>query len=101
MQGREGSERYPQSGEVPLDAAVLRSLRALDSSLTMAWVQDITALYSEPEVLRARNATLLAKPADVKAFFASQFRKIVVAQPVPRQRAANIRTVPDDDPYAF
>lgn len=101
MQGREGSERYPQSGEVPLDAAVLRSLRALDSSLTMAWVQEITALYSEQEVLRARNATLLAKPADVKAFFASQFRKIVVAQPVPRQRAPNIRTVPDDDPYAF
>lgn len=101
MQGREGSERYPQSGEVPLDAAVLRSLRALDSSLTMAWVQEITALYNEQEVLRARNATLLAKPADVRAFFASQFRKIVVAQPVPRQRAPNIRTVPDDDPYAF
>ena len=101
MQGREGSERYPQSGEVPLDAAVLRSLRALDSSLTMAWVQEITALYGEQEVLRARNATLLAKPADVRAFFASQFRKIVAAQPVPRQRAPNIRTVPDDDPYAF
>ncbi|MEO7822940.1 MAG: ATP-binding protein, partial [Gemmatimonadaceae bacterium] len=75
MQGREGAERYPQSSDVSIDSAVLRALRPLDPSITLAWVQDITALYTEQEVLRARNATTLARPDDVKAYFVSQFRK--------------------------
>ena len=101
MQGREGAERYPQSSEIPLESAVLRSLRPLDPSITLPWVQDITALYTEQEVLRARNATLLARPADVKAYFSSQFRKIIPAQPAPRPLAASIRSAPENDPYGF
>ncbi len=101
MQGREGAERYPQSSEISLESAVLRSLRPLDPSITLPWVQDITALYTEQEVLRARNATLLARPADVKAYFSSQFRKIIPAQPAPRPLAASIRSAPENDPYGF
>ena len=101
MQGREGSERYPQSNDVSLDAAILRALRPLDSTITLAWVQDILALYSEEEVIRARNATLLARPENVKAYFVSQFRKVIPAQAAPRPMAGSIRSVPENDPYGF
>ncbi|MEX2109645.1 MAG: hypothetical protein WD802_03480 [Gemmatimonadaceae bacterium] len=101
MQGREGSERYPQSSEVSIESAVLRGLRPLDPSITLTWVQDITALYTEQEVIRARNATLLARPTDVKAYFTAQFRKIIPAQPAPRPMAATIRSAPENDPYGF
>jgi hypothetical protein len=101
MQGREGSERYPQSSEISLEAAILRALRPLDPTITLPWVQEITALYTEQEVIRARNATLLARPNDVKAYFSSQFRKIIPAQPAQRPMAASIRNVPENDPYGF
>jgi DNA helicase HerA-like ATPase len=101
MQGREGAERYPQNSDVSIESAVLRSLRPLDPSITLPWVQEITALYTEQEVLRARNATLLARPTDVKAYFTAQFRKIIPAQPAPRPLAASIRSTPENDPYGF
>jgi hypothetical protein len=101
MQGREGSERYPQSNEISLEAAILRALRPLDPTITLPWVQEITALYTEQEVIRARNATLLARPNDVKAYFSSQFRKIIPAQPAQRPMAGSIRSVPENDPYGF
>ncbi|MDP9202087.1 MAG: ATP-binding protein [Gemmatimonadota bacterium] len=101
MQGREGAERYPQSSEVSLEAAILRALRPLDSTITLPWVQEITALYTEEEVIRARNATLLARPENVKAYFISQFRKIIPAQAAPRPMAGSIRSVPENDPYGF
>jgi hypothetical protein len=100
MQGREGAERYPQNSDVSIESSILRALRPLDPSITLSWVQDITALYTEQEVLRARNATLLARPADVKAYFSAQFRKIIPAQAAPRP-LASIRALPDDDPYGF
>ena len=101
MQGREGSERYPQSNEISLEAAILRALRPLDPTITLPWVQEITALYTEQEVIRARNATLLTRPNDVKAYFSSQFRKIIPAQPAQRPMAGSIRSVPENDPYGF
>jgi uncharacterized protein len=101
MQGREGAERYPQSNDVSLDAAIVRALRQLDPTITLPWVQEITALYTEQEVIRARNATLLARPKDVKAYFSSQFRKIIPAQPAPRPMAGSIRSAPENDPYGF
>jgi len=101
MQGREGSERYPQSNDVSLDAAILRALRPLDPTITLPWVQDILALYSEEEVIRARNATLLARPENVKGYFVSQFRKVIPAQATPRPMAGSIRSVPENDPYGF
>jgi hypothetical protein len=101
MQGREGSERYPQSNEVSLDAAILRALRPLDATITLPWVQDILALYSEEEVIRARNATLLARPENVKGYFVSQFRKVIPAQAAARPMVGSIRSVPENDPYGF
>ena len=101
MQGREGSERYPQSNEISIEAAILRALRPLDPTITLPWVKEITALYTEQEVIRARNATLLARPRDVKAYFASQFRKIIPAQLAQRPMAGSIRSVPENDPYGF
>jgi len=101
MQGREGAERFPAAREGSLDAAVFRALRQLDSEITLNWVQDVTALYTEQEILRARNATLLAKPKDVRAYFQSQFRRIVPVQPAQRPVAATIKGLPLDDPYGF
>ena len=101
MQGREGAERYPQSSEVSLEAAILRALRPLDSTITLPWVQEITALYTEEEVIRARNATLLARPDNVKAYFSAQFRKVIPAQPATRPMAGSIKSAPENDPYGF
>ncbi len=101
MQGREGSERYPQAGEISLDAAILRALRPLDPTITLPWVQEITALFTQDEVIRARNATLLARPENVKAYFAAQFRKIIPAQAAPRPMAGSIKSAPENDPYGF
>src|SRR3954466_10493034 len=101
MQGREGAERYPQQADVSLDAAILRALRPLDASITLPWIQEITALYTEDEIIRARNATLLARPEDVKAYFTAQFRKIIPAQVAPRPMVASIKSAPENDPYGF
>ena len=101
MQGREGAEKYPQAADVSVDVAVLRSLRPLDPSITLPWVQEITALYTDDEVIKARNATLIARPENAKAYFASQFKRIVSAQPPVRPMAASIKSAPDDDPYGF
>ena len=102
MNGREGVERFPQASEVSLAEAVLRSLRRLDQSITLGWVEDIVGLYDEAEVLRARQATMLAKPTDVRGYFRSQFRtRVPQQQPVPRPTPVPLRTAPDDDPYGF
>ena len=102
MNGREGVERFPQASEVSLAEAVFRSLRRLDATLTLGWVEDIVTLYDEAEVLRARQATMLAKPTDVRGYFRSQFRSRVPQQKPPARPApVSIRTAPDDDPYGF
>src|SRR5436190_52397 len=101
MQGREGAERYPQASEISLEAAILRALRPLDPTITLPWVQEITALYTEDEIIRARNATLLARPDNVKAYFTAQFRKVIPAQTPPRPLAASIKSAPENDPYGF
>ena len=101
MQGREGSERYPQSSDVSLEAAILRALRPLDPTITLPWVQEFTALYTQEEVIRARNATLLARPENVKAYFTAQFRKIIPAQAATRPLAGSIKSAPENDPYGF
>ncbi|HKR10054.1 MAG TPA: hypothetical protein VJS39_12750 [Gemmatimonadaceae bacterium] len=101
MQGREGAEKYPQASDVSVHVAVLRALRPLDPSISLAWVQELTALYTDDEIIKARNATLLARPENVKAYFAAQFKKIVSAQSPVRPMAASIKSAPDDDPYGF
>src|SRR3954464_2007127 len=101
MRGRDGAERYPQATDVGLDAAILRALRPLDPSITLTWVQDLIALYTEEEIIRARNATLLARPEKVKAYFEAQFRKVIPAQPASRPMAVSIKSAPENDPYGF
>ena len=101
MRGRDGIEKYPQSVDIDLDAAVLRSLRSLDPSVTLNWVRDAIGIRDDEEVIRARNATLRERPADVKKFFLSQLKPVVASQPAERQPAAAIRSAPADDPYGF
>ena len=100
MRGRDGVERFPQAPGVDLDEAVLRSCGRW-ISLTLQWVQDAVGLHEDFEVIRARNATLRERPADVRAFFKGQFRGIVTSQPVARRAATPIRSAPADDPYGF
>src|SRR5918992_2887459 len=101
MRGRDGVERFPQAVGLKLEEAVLRSLRSLDPSVTLQWVQEAVGIHEEGEVIRARNATLRERPAEVKAFFRSQFRGILPPQPVVRRAPTPIRSAPADDPYAF
>jgi DNA helicase HerA-like ATPase len=102
LSGREGVERFPQAKELPLDEAITKSLRQLDASVTLAWVQDCIALAgdSEDDVLRARNRTLQTRPDDVKQFFKAQLKKRVSAEPVARRGPTPLRAGPsDEDPY--
>ena len=100
MRGRDGAERYPQAVDINLDAAVTRSLRTLDSSITLGWVQDAVGIRDEDEIIKARNATLRERPADVRKFFLAQLRPTVATQVVARPAAA-VRSAPADDPYGF
>ena len=100
LSGREGAERFPQSAEPSLEAAVTRRLHALDSRVTLDWVQRAIGLYEPDEILRACNRTETARPADVRAYFATQFRPVVPAKSAPRPATAvPLRAPPCDDPY--
>src|SRR5688572_16493193 len=100
MRGRDGVERFPQASDSSLEASLLRTLRQLDPGIPVTWVQDMVALYDEPDLIRARNATLQARPKDVKGFFASRLRTIIPAQPAAAPVAATpLRGLPADDPY--
>jgi len=101
LRGRDGAERYPQAQDVTLEAAVLRSLRPLDPTLTLNWVKDVIAVHEREEVIRARNATLRERPSDVKRFFKAQFAPMVPLPPASRPMATPIRSAPVDDPYGF
>jgi DNA helicase HerA-like ATPase len=104
MTGRDGAERYPQAGELSIEASVTRALRQLDPAVSLAWVTETIGFHEEHEVLRARDRTVLTRPDDVRAFFASQLRKIVPARAATAPTApttAPIRTIPSDDPYGF
>ncbi|MEP6494034.1 MAG: ATP-binding protein [bacterium] len=100
MRGRDGAEQYPQAVDINLDAAVTRSLRTLDPSITLGWVQDAVGIRDEDEIIKARNATLRERPADVRKFFLAQLRPTVATQVVARPAAA-VRSAPADDPYGF
>jgi hypothetical protein len=101
MRGRDGAEHFPQAADAPLEQTVLRQLRRLDGSVTLAWVQDMLALYPEHEIIRALHTTMLKRPSPVKPFFESLFRTRIPAQAVPAPSAVPIKALPDDDPYAF
>jgi hypothetical protein len=69
-------------------------------------VQKFVALYDEAEVLKARDATTRARPANVKSYFEAQFRKIVPPEPAIAVAGAGeerraVRSLPIDDPYGF
>ena len=101
MRGRDGAERYPQSVDIDLEAAVVRSLRALDPSITLGWVQQAVGIREPDEIIRARNATVRERPGDVRKFFMSQLRPVVASQTVARPVTAAVRSAPADDPYGF
>jgi hypothetical protein len=104
MTGRDGVEQFPQAAEPSLEASVTRALRRLDPSVTLEWVKETIAFHDEPEVLRARDRTLLERPGDVRAFFRAQFRGVVPAKAVRAPAAPlvpGLRTLPSDDPYGF
>ncbi|HTR78478.1 MAG TPA: hypothetical protein VMH39_10220 [Gemmatimonadaceae bacterium] len=101
LRGRDGAERFPQANDVPLDVAVLRTLRGFEPAITLAWVQDAIGIREDDEVIRARNAVVRERPADVRKFFLAQLRPIVTARSADRPAAIPIRSGPGDDPYGF
>jgi DNA helicase HerA-like ATPase len=102
MRGRDGVSRYPTAQSVSLHAAVLRTLRVLDPSLTLGWLQDVTQLATDDEILRARNDVVRTRPADVRKAFAAHFRATVAPRTAARPHApAPLPSVPSDDPYGF
>ena len=102
MRGRDGVSRYPSAASVPLETAVLRTLRTLDPTLTLGWLQDTVQLASDEEIIRARNAIVRERPDDVRRAFASHFRAAVAPKTATRAAApAPLPAAPSDDPYGF
>ena len=100
LSGREGAERFPPSEPPTLAEAVVRQLRALDPSLTLAAIATVfDGFYGEDEILRARDRTLRERPADVRAHFLAQFRSVAAARAVTPAAVRPLRAVPMDDPY--
>ena len=102
MRGRDGVSRYPAAQAPSLHTAVLRTLRTLDPSLTLGWLQDVTQLVTDDEILRARNDVVRTRPADVRREFARHFRAAVAPRTAVRPDAPSpLPTAPADDPYGF
>jgi uncharacterized protein len=102
LSGRDGVERFPQAHEGSFETSLLRAVRQLDPAIPLVWVQDLVALYDERDLIRARNATIQARPKDVKAFFASKLRTIIPAQAAATPVTATpLRSLPSDDPYGI
>jgi len=102
MRGRDGVSRYPSVASVPLETAVLRTLRTLDPTLTLGWLQDTVQLASDDEIIRARNAVIRERPQDVRRAFASHFRAAVAPKTATRAATpAPLPMAPSDDPYGF
>ena len=102
MRGRDGVSRYPSVASVPLETAILRTLRTLDPTLTLGWLQDTVQLASDDEIIRARNAVIRERPQDVRRTFASQFRAAVAPKTATRAATpAPLPMAPSDDPYGF
>src|SRR5688500_18685029 len=101
MRGRDGAERFPPATDVSLEVAVMRSLRQLDPSISLDWVKRTIVGHDEPTVIRARNATMQARPDRVQAHFESQFRRIVPAEAPSRPVPVPIKSLSSDDPYGF
>lgn len=99
MAGRDGARQFPPAAEVPFPEAILKSLRALDPSLTLASIEHVFALYDEQEVLKARDTVLRLRPKDVKRTFLDQFARHVPAQPVIVEKRPALRPTPLEDPY--
>ena len=102
MRGRDGVSRYPAAQSASLHAAVLRTLRTLDPSLTLGWLQDVTQLATDDEILRARNDVVRTRPGDVRREFARHFRAAVAPRTAVRPDAPSpLPAAPADDPYGF
>ncbi len=102
MRGRDGVSRYPAAQTPSLHAAVLRTLRTLDPSLTLGWLQDVTQLATDDEILRARNDVVRTRPGDVRREFARHFRAAVAPRTAVRADAPTpLPAAPADDPYGF
>lgn len=102
LRGRDGAERYPQAVDVTLDIAVHRSLRTLDSSITLNWVKDAIVLHDDGVVLEAMRAALRERPGNVKEFFQRRFRSVIKSQSTTRAAPpAAIQAPPGEDPYDF
>jgi hypothetical protein len=100
LSGREGAERFPRADEPSLEIAVMRTLRALDPTITLDWVRSVTGLYEDHEILQARVRVEIERPADARAFFQAQFRKAApIRTPVRPVLAVPVRSAPEDDPY--
>ena len=102
MRGRDGVSQYPQAATPSLHSAVLRTLRSMDASLTLGWLQDVTQLATDDEVLRARNDIVRTRPGDVRKAFTAHFRAAVVPRTAARPAlTAPLPGAPSDDPYGF
>jgi hypothetical protein len=102
MRGRDGVSQYPAAQSASLHAAVLRTLRVLDPSLTLGWLEDVTQLATDDEILRARNDVVRTRPTDVRRTFSAHFRAAVAPRTAVRPNApAPLPAAPADDPYGF
>jgi DNA helicase HerA-like ATPase len=102
MRGRDGVSQYPAAASPTLHSAVLRTLRTFDPALTLGWLEDVTQLATDDEILRARNDVVRTRPADVRKAFAAHFRAAVAPRTASRPAApAPLPAMPSDDPYGF
>lgn len=99
LQGREGAERFPQAADVTIENALYRSLHALDSTVTLDWVKQMSRLYDEDELLAAMHSTKISRPANVRAYFQSRLKTIIPTETAIRSAPQPVRVLSSRDPY--
>ncbi len=99
LAGPAGVQRFPPSGDVGFEEAVVMQLSALDRSLEPGRIKRVIAGHREDDVRRALLATRRTRPQDVAGFFEAALGPAVPRVQVENTPPRGLALGSLDDPY--
>jgi hypothetical protein len=100
LAGPKGIQRYPPSGDVAFEEAVVLQLVALDRGLEPSRIKRAIAGHREEDVRRALLAVKRTRPQDVIGFFGAALGPTVQRTKVDGVRPSGAPLKAVDDPYS-
>ncbi len=103
LRGPDGIKMFPPCDDLPLEEAIYKNLRVLDSNLNSNAIKDIVALAGDvQEVTKAMHLTIQKRPDDPVSYFRSHIKKkanVAKSSGVPTVQVKDIDG-DDVDPFA-